>query len=105
MAKKSAPSAALKRSRSTALIAAAAKALALPISKIAGFKTPQAFKAQLVRSLGDHKEFDKAAHALHALHASQPGLKAPQGSAKSRAGIRPHGRVQASRFEGGRKKG
>jgi hypothetical protein len=111
MAKKPATSAELKRTRANALIAAATKALALPIAKIAGFKNANAFKAQLVRSLGVHPEFEKAAHDLHALHAAKPGpkaskrnvLKTSKGRGRSLYGVRPHGRVQATRFEGGRR--
>ena len=101
MAQNIKPTPAIVRVKTKHLLASAATALSAPLALVAGFKDSKSFKAQLIKSLGVHPEFDKAAHDLHALHMQTSALKAPKGSEKSLAGIRPSGRIQATRNEMG----
>lgn len=101
MAKKDSPSVHLLRIRAKFLLAAASAALAKQATQAAKFKDPKAFKAQLVKSLSEHRAFDKAAHDLHALHQSAADIKAAKGNARAKVAFRPSGRIQASRSEAG----
>jgi molybdopterin biosynthesis enzyme len=79
------------REKADGLIAAAVIALEEPLAKVAGFKSAGEFKAEIIRSLGAHPEFDRAARDLHGIHSNSRWQDTSRAHSQVPSSIRPHG--------------